>query len=757
MSHVYKVTTFLFFAALGFSSAGANAQYIYWADRDGHKIMRATLDGAVVEDVITGLGDPYDVSVDTIAGRVYWVERFGGLVGWCDLDGGNPDTVAVNSIPLSIEVDTANRQLYWGGDGYDEIWRSDLDASGAERIRYTDPPQGLGNIALHVPMERYYWSLSGPDEIRFGRFDGSGGSFSPAAPVGPMAIDAVHDRIYWVTGASQQLFRSDPDGGGLQGLVATGNATAIAVDAVGQKVYWAVPDEEHIARANLDGSNVEIFVSGTFIDYVLGIDVARTDDCNGNGIPDACDLDCGQPAGPCDVPGCGLGDDCNNNGRLDECDLIEFGEDCNSNLVPDECDLSSGSSMDCNNDSIPDDCQLQFDCNANLAPDECDLASGASLDCNGSDVPDECELGANDCNANEVPDDCDVSSGASLDCNDNVIPDECEAAEFDCNNNEVPDDCDIANGTLTDSDGDGIPDECCPPPCEPGDPLLANTFGTCTAGVPANQNCTVGGPLCPAGVCDPCGQVRYISFGIPGNPPGINTAIRVKLTSLYDVSPPLSTSGVDPGPALAPFEGQYRYLNTIPGTFSRCCNPASNPTACNPSVTCNSDADCVGLGLNTKCEKNLCPDSAAFSTYFRCARLGCTPEYRDWGSDFSGLITYATGNPVVPDSTYHAAILAASCTGIEEICAAASFELVIKTERWGNIDCTQAEFPTAVDIGRLVDKVRDAPGAFIKPRTQLRDATPNPLGLVNAQDIARLVDSVRGNHYPASFPITQCP
>jgi hypothetical protein len=288
----------------------------------------------------------------------------------------------------------------------------------------------------------------------------------------------------------------------------------------------------------------------------------------------------------------------------------------------------------------------------------------------------------------------------------------------------------------------------------PPAPLAANTFGTCTGN---NANCAVGGPACAQGTCDPCNQVRSMSFQIPATSAGTDTAIRVRLTSLYDVVAPLPTSGIDPGPALAPFEGQYRYLNTIPGTLSRCCNPNSNPTACAPSPTsCNSDADCT-VGLNTKCMKNLCPDSPAFSTFFRCARLGCTPEYRDWGSDFSGLVTYASGDSVVSDSTYHVAHLAASCAGNEAACAAASPELQVLTERWGNVDCTQVEPPTAGDIGFVVSKVKDAAGAFIKPRTQLREAIPNPLALVAAQDIARIVDAVKGRHYPDAFTIGACP
>jgi len=48
--------------------------------------------------------------------------------------------------------------------------------------------------------------------------------------------------------------------------------------------------------------------------------IAQAQDCNNNGIDDACDINCGAAAGACDLPGCGLSEDCNANGIPDECD-----------------------------------------------------------------------------------------------------------------------------------------------------------------------------------------------------------------------------------------------------------------------------------------------------------------------------------------------------------------------------------------------------------------------------------------------------
>ena len=86
-----------------------------------------------------------------------------------------------------------------------------------------------------------------------------------------------------------------------------------------------------------------------------------------------------------------------------------------------------------------------------------------------------------------------------------------------------------------------------------------------------------------------------------------------------------------------------------------------------------------------------------------------------------------------------------------------SADLIVTTERWGNVDNNPpGGTPNAVDISKVVDKVKDAPGAFIEARCQLREATPNPYALsVNAQDLGRIVDAVKGLPYP--FTISACP
>ena len=173
-------------------------------------------------------------------------------------------------------------------------------------------------------------------------------------------------------------------------------------------------------------------------DFYIGFRLGSFVDCNDNGIPDICDLDCSAVNGVfCDVAGCGLAADCQPNGVLDECDIaVGASTDCQPNTVPDECDIA-----DCAGDLA---CE---DCNGNAFPDECDLAQGTSSDCHLSGDP---GFGR--------PDECDIADGASEDCH------EVGDAGYG-----IPDECDIRDGTVPDFDADSIPDDCefGPPQADP--------------------------------------------------------------------------------------------------------------------------------------------------------------------------------------------------------------------------------------------------------------------------------------------------
>ncbi len=76
-------------------------------------------------------------------------------------------------------------------------------------------------------------------------------------------------------------------------------------------------------------------------------------------------------------------DDCDADGILDACEA-----DCNVNDFPDDCEVALGRALDCNKNGVPDECDP--DCNGNNAPDDCDVTTGFSEDCDEDGLPDEC-------------------------------------------------------------------------------------------------------------------------------------------------------------------------------------------------------------------------------------------------------------------------------------------------------------------------------------------------------------------------------
>ncbi len=74
------------------------------------------------------------------------------------------------------------------------------------------------------------------------------------------------------------------------------------------------------SRVRINHHAVQCVIASVVVLSLVG--AARAVDCNANSIPDACDIACGAPGGPCDVPGCGTKSDCNSNGVPDDCELV---------------------------------------------------------------------------------------------------------------------------------------------------------------------------------------------------------------------------------------------------------------------------------------------------------------------------------------------------------------------------------------------------------------------------------------------------
>ncbi|HRX86251.1 MAG TPA: hypothetical protein P5572_14620, partial [Phycisphaerae bacterium] len=198
----------------------------------------------------------------------------------------------------------------------------------------------------------------------------------------------VNDMTLKVTSPSGTVYYGN--NGLLAGNWSTPGGSPNTIDTV-ENVFIQNPEQGlwsidvTAAEINQDG---HVETGALDMDYALVVSGGVTmADCNANGVVDPCETDCGLPG--CNVPGCGQNPDCNGNQLPDECDIgIGVSADCNANSVPDECELAGN---DCNADQIPDECQLAGnDCDGNQEPDDCDaqaLAGTISSPANQTPCP----------------------------------------------------------------------------------------------------------------------------------------------------------------------------------------------------------------------------------------------------------------------------------------------------------------------------------------------------------------------------------
>jgi hypothetical protein len=178
---------------------------LYWCDREGMRVMRVNLDGSSVETLVeTGRGadDRRDqrrwcvgVTVDPKSRKLYWTQKGPdnggqGRVLRADIDtpGGasptnRPDIeVLFDELPepIDLELDLANRVLYWTDRGDpprgNTVSRAAIDGNSVPEILITHLMEGIG-IALDVPGNRmlvtdlagyvYSADLDGRSERRF--------------------------------------------------------------------------------------------------------------------------------------------------------------------------------------------------------------------------------------------------------------------------------------------------------------------------------------------------------------------------------------------------------------------------------------------------------------------------------------------------------------------------------------------------------------------------------------------------------------
>ena len=162
---------------------------LYWSDREGMRVMRASVDGSNIETLVdTSRGDErpgrdatkwcVGVAVDVLGGKLYWSQKGAdnagqGRICRANLELRAGETPKARSDievlydglpePIDLDLDLSRRFLYWTDRGDppkgNTVNRAPLDASAGQRpppqILFTHLMEGIG-LALDVKGGRMF-------------------------------------------------------------------------------------------------------------------------------------------------------------------------------------------------------------------------------------------------------------------------------------------------------------------------------------------------------------------------------------------------------------------------------------------------------------------------------------------------------------------------------------------------------------------------------------------------------------------------
>ncbi|MCX5087462.1 3-hydroxyacyl-CoA dehydrogenase [Streptomyces sp. NBC_00365] len=151
----------------------------------GGRLFSVNPDGSDMKVVVTGCRIPDGVTVDVLAGHVYWTNmglppENDGSIERVDLDGGNRTTIVPSGVthtPKQLHFETAGRKLYWGDREGMRVMRCDLDGSNVETLVQTgegaddrrDETKWCVGVAVDPVGGHLYWTQKGPSDAGLGK------------------------------------------------------------------------------------------------------------------------------------------------------------------------------------------------------------------------------------------------------------------------------------------------------------------------------------------------------------------------------------------------------------------------------------------------------------------------------------------------------------------------------------------------------------------------------------------------------------
>jgi hypothetical protein len=190
----------------------ASAGFVFWTAGNSNAIYKCNLDGSDQTTIVTGLGNPNSLALDTKNQVIYFGESSNLRIRKIDYSGTNLTTV-VNSAGLTqgIELDLIENKIYWTDFNSGSVKSFLLDGSNVSTIINLE--ENVFDLILHKLTSTIYVSHRGDNTIKKFDFEGNNLNtiYNSTSHIGALAIDLENDKLF-VISDFQNIVSLDLDG-----------------------------------------------------------------------------------------------------------------------------------------------------------------------------------------------------------------------------------------------------------------------------------------------------------------------------------------------------------------------------------------------------------------------------------------------------------------------------------------------------------------------------------------------------------------
>lgn len=248
---------------------GNTTKELYFIEFSNKVIKKISLEPGSIAEVVTNITGKTGVGLayDSVNAKMYYsdFETANGKIWSMDPDGGNmKEIVSGITDPYSISINLTGGKIYWADDD-GNISRANLDGSGLEREFIHIADGQMRGIAYSAKTDVLFFGEVDNEDIYSARANGTGVAKIITGAYGySLFVDDVNGKLYYEDRNKPAIMQSNLDGSGIVKIadVPGTRVHGMAIDYTENKFYWTDRDKGFIKKSNLDGTGAENFLSG---------------------------------------------------------------------------------------------------------------------------------------------------------------------------------------------------------------------------------------------------------------------------------------------------------------------------------------------------------------------------------------------------------------------------------------------------------------------------------------------------------------